>query len=129
MAGISGTVGPSADLGICGRQVESIEPKGGVAAVCRAWGNHPDLHLTDYRDVRIELWTHAVGGLTENDFIVAPGAAPSPNFREGDRRAEFLHKVHHQLQLPVGVGRHALVDEAARGRGAQGQRAAMPFAS
>lgn len=34
-------------------------------------GHHPDLHLANYRDVTIELWTHAVGGLTENDFIVA----------------------------------------------------------
>jgi len=34
-------------------------------------GHHPDLHLTGYRDVTIELWTHAAGGLTENDFILA----------------------------------------------------------
>lgn len=34
-------------------------------------GHHPDLHLTEYRNVAIELWTHAVGGLTENDFILA----------------------------------------------------------
>jgi 4a-hydroxytetrahydrobiopterin dehydratase len=24
-----------------------------------------------YRNVAIEIWTHAVGGLTENDFILA----------------------------------------------------------
>jgi 4a-hydroxytetrahydrobiopterin dehydratase len=34
-------------------------------------GHHPDLHLTGYRQVAIELWTHAVNGLTENDFILA----------------------------------------------------------
>ncbi len=34
-------------------------------------GHHPDLHLTAYRDVAVELWTHAIGGLSENDFIVA----------------------------------------------------------
>jgi 4a-hydroxytetrahydrobiopterin dehydratase len=34
-------------------------------------GHHPDLHLTNYRDVTIELWTHAAGGLTENDFVMA----------------------------------------------------------
>jgi 4a-hydroxytetrahydrobiopterin dehydratase len=33
--------------------------------------HHPDLHLTGYRKVAIEIWTHAVGGLTENDFILA----------------------------------------------------------
>ena len=34
-------------------------------------GHHPDLHLTGYRNVAIEIWTHAIGGLSENDFILA----------------------------------------------------------
>jgi 4a-hydroxytetrahydrobiopterin dehydratase len=34
-------------------------------------GHHPDLHLTGYRNVAVELWTHAIGGLSENDFILA----------------------------------------------------------
>jgi 4a-hydroxytetrahydrobiopterin dehydratase len=42
-----------------------------VAALAEAEGHHPDLHLTGYRTVEIELWTHAVGGVTENDFILA----------------------------------------------------------
>ena len=33
--------------------------------------HHPDLHVTGYRQVRIELTTHAIGGLSENDFILA----------------------------------------------------------
>src|SRR5579885_1303768 len=33
--------------------------------------HHPDLHLTGYRQVAIELSTHAAHGLTENDFILA----------------------------------------------------------
>jgi len=33
--------------------------------------HHPDVHLTGYRNVAVELWTHAAGGLTENDFILA----------------------------------------------------------
>jgi 4a-hydroxytetrahydrobiopterin dehydratase len=33
--------------------------------------HHPDLHLTGYRNVAIEIGTHAVNGLTENDFILA----------------------------------------------------------
>jgi 4a-hydroxytetrahydrobiopterin dehydratase len=33
--------------------------------------HHPDLHLTGYRKLRVELTTHAIGGLSENDFIVA----------------------------------------------------------
>ncbi len=42
-----------------------------VAEIAEAEGHHPDLHLVDYRQVTIELWTHAVNGLTENDFILA----------------------------------------------------------
>jgi 4a-hydroxytetrahydrobiopterin dehydratase len=42
-----------------------------VAAVAEDEGHHPDLHLEGYRRVTISLWTHAVGGLTENDFIMA----------------------------------------------------------
>ena len=42
-----------------------------VAAVSEAEGHHPDLHLVGYRNVAIEIWTHAIGGLSENDFILA----------------------------------------------------------
>jgi len=42
-----------------------------VAALAEAEGHHPDLHLEGYRQVTIEIWTHAVGGLTENDFVLA----------------------------------------------------------
>jgi 4a-hydroxytetrahydrobiopterin dehydratase len=42
-----------------------------VAELAEAEGHHPDLHLEGYRNVWIELWTHSVGGLSENDFILA----------------------------------------------------------
>ncbi len=42
-----------------------------VAEVAESEGHHPDLHLAQYRNVTIELWTHAIGGLSENDFICA----------------------------------------------------------
>lgn len=42
-----------------------------VAQLAEADGHHPDLHLEGYRNVWIELWTHAIGGLSENDFILA----------------------------------------------------------
>src|SRR5262245_41395925 len=42
-----------------------------VAQVAEADGHHPDLHIEGYRKVWIELWTHAIGGLSENDFILA----------------------------------------------------------
>jgi 4a-hydroxytetrahydrobiopterin dehydratase len=42
-----------------------------VAAVAEDEGHHPDLHLVGYRNVTVEIWTHAIGGLSENDFILA----------------------------------------------------------
>jgi 4a-hydroxytetrahydrobiopterin dehydratase len=41
------------------------------AEVAEADGHHPDLHIEGYRNVAVELWTHAIGGLSENDFILA----------------------------------------------------------
>ncbi len=42
-----------------------------VANLAEAEGHHPDLHLEGYRKLWIEIWTHAIGGLSENDFILA----------------------------------------------------------
>ncbi len=42
-----------------------------VARLAEDEGHHPDLHLEGYRNVAIEIWTHAIGGLSENDFILA----------------------------------------------------------
>ena len=42
-----------------------------VGQVAEQEDHHPDLHVTGYRNVAIEMWTHAVGGLTQNDFILA----------------------------------------------------------
>lgn len=42
-----------------------------VARVAEEEQHHPDLHLEGYRKVAIEIWTHAIGGLSENDFILA----------------------------------------------------------
>lgn len=42
-----------------------------VGDLAEAEAHHPDLHLEGYRNVWIEIWTHAIGGLSENDFILA----------------------------------------------------------
>ena len=42
-----------------------------VAELAETEGHHPDLHLVGYRNVAVEVWTHAIGGLSENDFILA----------------------------------------------------------
>ena len=42
-----------------------------VGALAEREQHHPDLHLVSYRQVCIELTTHAIGGLSMNDFILA----------------------------------------------------------
>jgi len=41
-----------------------------VADIAEEEGHHPDMAVS-YGDVSIELTTHAIQGLSENDFIVA----------------------------------------------------------
>lgn len=42
-----------------------------VAAIAEAEQHHPDINLHDYNKVTFKLSTHAIGGLSENDFILA----------------------------------------------------------
>lgn len=42
-----------------------------IGALAEKEGHHPDLHLTRYRNLEVVLSTHAIGGLSENDFILA----------------------------------------------------------
>ncbi len=42
-----------------------------IAQIAESENHHPDLHLTGYKRLRIDLTTHALGGLSQNDFIVA----------------------------------------------------------
>lgn len=42
-----------------------------IGQVAESENHHPDLHLTGYRNLAVELSTHAIGGLSENDFILA----------------------------------------------------------
>lgn len=53
-----------------------------MAAVAEAEGHHPDFTVHAWNCVDVTIWTHAIGGLSENDFILAakldrlPEAAP-----------------------------------------------------
>ena len=42
-----------------------------VAPLAEKEGHHPDILLYDYKRVRLTISTHAIGGLSENDFILA----------------------------------------------------------
>lgn len=49
---------------------ESIAFVNKVAAIAEEEGHHPDLTIS-WGDVGVELTTHAMEGLSENDFIIA----------------------------------------------------------
>lgn len=53
-----------------------------IADLAEQEQHHPDLHLTGYRHLQVDLTTHAIGGLSENDFIVA--AKIDQQSEEGD---------------------------------------------
>lgn len=49
---------------------EAMEFVNKVAEIANREDHHPDIHIY-YNKVAIELTTHAIGGLSGNDFIVA----------------------------------------------------------
>ena len=42
-----------------------------IKDIAEAENHHPDVHLTGYKNLKVVLYTHALGGVTENDLIVA----------------------------------------------------------
>ena len=50
--------------------VEAMRFINSIAKIAEQEGHHPDFHV-HYSRVEIELWTHAINGLSESDFIVA----------------------------------------------------------
>jgi len=42
-----------------------------IALIAEDEKHHPDIHLTQYRNLRVGLTTHDVGGLSQKDFTVA----------------------------------------------------------
>jgi 4a-hydroxytetrahydrobiopterin dehydratase len=56
-----------------------------VGGLAESVGHHPDIHLA-WGKVRLVIWTHKIGGLSESDFVFAakadqllelPSAAPA----------------------------------------------------
>ncbi len=50
--------------------VEAMKFVNMVGDLAESEGHHPDIHI-HWNKVKLELWTHSVNGLSENDFIVA----------------------------------------------------------
>ena len=49
---------------------KAMEFVNSIADLAESEGHHPDIKIV-YNKVRLELFTHAFGGLSENDFIMA----------------------------------------------------------
>ena len=52
---------------------EALDFVNRLGEIAESEGHHPDIFLTWGR-VKVTLWTHSVGGLSENDFILAAKA-------------------------------------------------------
>lgn len=50
---------------------EALDFMDQVGTVAEKEGHHPDLKLHDYKKVDVRISTHAIDGLSENDFILA----------------------------------------------------------
>ena len=50
--------------------VEAMKFINSIAEIAESEGHHPDF-CVHYNKVEVELWTHAINGLSENDFILA----------------------------------------------------------
>jgi 4a-hydroxytetrahydrobiopterin dehydratase len=50
--------------------VQAMRFVNALAALAEAEGHHPDFAV-HWNTVDVTLWTHAIGGLSDNDFIVA----------------------------------------------------------
>jgi 4a-hydroxytetrahydrobiopterin dehydratase len=51
--------------------VEAVALINKIRDIAQDNNHHPDIHLTGYRKLRIELSTHSLGGLTNKDFDLA----------------------------------------------------------
>jgi len=60
--------------------VQAMRFVNAMAEVAEAEGHHPDFSV-HYSAVDVTLWTHAIGGLSENDFIVAAKIDARPESR------------------------------------------------
>ena len=51
--------------------VKALEWVNKVGDIAEEEGHHPDIFIHSWNKVKITLWTHAIGGLSINDFVVA----------------------------------------------------------
>lgn len=54
----------------CKNFLKSLALVNGIGVIAEREGHHPNIHIY-YNSVKFELSTHAIGGLSLNDFIMA----------------------------------------------------------
>jgi 4a-hydroxytetrahydrobiopterin dehydratase len=50
--------------------VQALDFTNKVGEIAEEQGHHPDIYLT-WGKVGLKIWTHAIDGLTESDFVLA----------------------------------------------------------
>jgi 4a-hydroxytetrahydrobiopterin dehydratase len=50
---------------------EALHIVGEVGIIAEKQGHHPDINLHSWNKVKLTLYTHAINGLSKNDFIIA----------------------------------------------------------
>lgn len=56
---------------VCKNFLDAVEKIKTIATLAENEGHHPDLRIFDYKHLEVTLTTHAIKGLSENDFIMA----------------------------------------------------------
>lgn len=56
---------------VCKNFLDAVEIVGKIAKIAEEQGHHPDLRIFEYKHLEVTLTTHAIKGLSENDFIMA----------------------------------------------------------
>ena len=50
--------------------IQTMEVANKIADIAEEQGHQPDMYIS-YGKLEVEIWTHAINGLSENDFILA----------------------------------------------------------
>lgn len=56
---------------------QALDFTNAVGAIAEEQGHHPDIQL-GWGKARVTVWTHAIDGLTESDFVLAAKAESVP---------------------------------------------------
>jgi 4a-hydroxytetrahydrobiopterin dehydratase len=74
-----------------------------LSPLANSEGHHPDYHLSGYRNVRVDLSTHSIGGLSLPDFVLAAkidavDATVSPKWLR-EKTDQMLHETNSSLNV------------------------------